>query len=255
MNLINHVSKWAKCQIVTSHKFFLVKISARSTGKTPETCFSKMADADVGFNSLEGILNCPVCFEDYGINDDNAIPRLLPCSHTLCGKCTRELIQKNSLQCPECRKYHPAENGTRSFPQNKYILSTIRRKTSPTDEKPHPSEQKLEKCPVHDRELALYCSEATCQNAICSLCITSSHRGHNVVDLMQLKREKYESFVANANCLKEGLKCSRDKLVSSMTEIEKEMETCLEIIKNDDVKHNFSTLLARCYVVTSFCNI
>ena len=26
-------------------------------------------------------------------------------------------------------------------------------------------------------------------------------------------------------------------------------------IKNDDVKHNFSTLLARCYVVTSFCNI
>ena len=26
-------------------------------------------------------------------------------------------------------------------------------------------------------------------------------------------------------------------------------------INNDDVKHNFSTLLARCYVVTSFCNI
>ena len=26
-------------------------------------------------------------------------------------------------------------------------------------------------------------------------------------------------------------------------------------IKNDDVKHNFSTLVARCYVVTSFCNI
>ena len=28
-----------------------------------------------------------------------------------------------------------------------------------------------------------------------------------------------------------------------------------EKLKNDDVKHNFSTLLARCYVVTSFCNI
>ena len=25
--------------------------------------------------------------------------------------------------------------------------------------------------------------------------------------------------------------------------------------KNDNVKHNFSTLLACCYVVTSFCNI
>ena len=50
------------------------------------------------------------------------------------------------------------------------------------------------------------------------------------MDLMQLKRDKYESFVANANCLKEGLKCSKDKLLSSMTYIEQEMETCLEII-------------------------
>ena len=201
-----------------------------------------MADADEDFNSLEGILNCPVCFEDYGINEDNDIPRLLPCSHTLCGKCTQGLIQKKSLQCPECRKCHPAENGARSFPQNKYILSTIRRKTSPTEEKPHPSEPKLEKCPVHDRELGLYCSEATCQNAICSLCMTSSHRGHNVVDLMQLKREKYESFVANANCLKEGLKCSRDKLLSSMTEIEKEVETCLEIINKKQKEETIKIL-------------
>ena len=29
----------------------------------------------------------------------------------------------------------------------------------------------------------------------------------------------------------------------------------MAVNKNDDVKHNFSTLLARCYVVTSFCNI
>ena len=122
MNLINSVSKWVKNFISNSNesqRLFLLKTSARSTGKTPEiyVLFVKMvdADADEGFNSLEGILNCPVCFEDYGINDDNDIPRLLPCSHTLCGKCTQELIQKNSLQCPECRKHHPAENGAEVF--------------------------------------------------------------------------------------------------------------------------------------------
>ena len=179
--------------------------------------FVKMAEADEGVDSLEGILNCPVCFEDYGINDDNVIPRLLPCTHTLCGKCTRELIQKKSLQCPECRKRHPAEHGMRSFPQNKYILSTVRRKASSTEHKPYSTEQKLEKCPIHGRELGLYCAETSCQNEICSLCLTTSHRGHHMVDLMQLKQEKYESLVANVHWLTEGLRDCREKLVSSMT--------------------------------------
>ena len=193
-----------------------------------------MADANKNEDSLEGILNCPVCFEDYGINDDDVVPRLLPCSHTLCGKCTQGLIQKDSLQCPECRKCHHAEDGSRSFPQNKYILSTMRRQTSLTKDKPDATEQKLEKCSVHGRELGLYCAETTCQNEICSLCLTTSHRGHDVVDLMQLKKEKYESLVANVNWLKEGLNRSRDKLVSSKEEIEEKMQICLQMIKKKE---------------------
>ena len=194
-----------------------------------------MADTNKDYDSLEGILNCPVCFEDYRPNDDNAIPRLLPCSHTLCGKCTQGLIQKNSLQCPECRKRHPVENGAKSFPQNKYILLTVRRKTSLAEEKPQVVQQNLETCLVHGRELGLYCSEASCQNEICSLCLTSSHRGHDVVDLMQLKKEKYEYLVANVSWLRKSLKCNRDKFVSSKEEIEEKMEMCLEMLRKNEV--------------------
>ena len=48
---------------------------------------------------------------------------------------------------------------------------------------------------------------------------------------MQLKREKYESLVANVNWLKQGLKGSREKLMSSITDIDKKMEMCLEMIQ------------------------
>ena len=198
-------------------------------------CFADMADTNKDYDSLDGILNCPVCFEDYRPNDDNSIPRLLPCSHTLCGKCTQGLIQKKSLQCPECRKRHPAENGVRSFPQNKYILLTVRRKTSLAEEKTQAFQQNLETCLVHGRELGLYCAETSCQNEICSLCLTSSHRGHDVVDLMQLKKEKYEYLVANINWLRKSLICSRDKLVSSKEEIEEKMEICLEMLRKNEL--------------------
>ena len=47
------------------------------------------------------------------------------------------------------------------------------------------------------------------------------------------------------------------KLKQKLSKAKKKLEKqCVdEDEKNDDVKHNFSTLLARCYVVTSFCNI
>ena len=72
-----------------------------------------------------GITNSPVCYESYGETGEN-IPRLLPCGGSVCGKCIDELLDGNSLDCPECGIKHPAQNGVRSFPAN--ILTHIRRK-------------------------------------------------------------------------------------------------------------------------------
>ena len=72
------------------------------------------------------ITNCPVCYESYRETGEN-IPRLLPCVHSVCRKCTDELLDGNSLDCPDCGIKHPALNGVRSFPEN--IFTHIRRKT------------------------------------------------------------------------------------------------------------------------------
>lgn len=50
--------------------------------------------------SLEETLTCPVCLDLF---DD---PRLLPCSHTFCGKCLHSTRTNRSLiSCPLCRAH------------------------------------------------------------------------------------------------------------------------------------------------------
>ena len=67
------------------------------------------------------ITNCSVGFEYYGI--EGCQPRLLPCTHTACESCLQMLLRENSVICPRCRKKHNADNGIRTFPLNKYIIS------------------------------------------------------------------------------------------------------------------------------------
>ena len=36
--------------------------------------------------------NCPVCFEVY-TEEEGLVPRLLPCTHTVCERCIKQLLQ------------------------------------------------------------------------------------------------------------------------------------------------------------------
>ena len=103
--------------------------------------FRAMAEAP---RSLELLLSCQVCFEDFE-EDGHHIPRLLPCTHTLCHTCVGQLIQENKIECPECREKHEAENKEKSFPQNKYILTQIKRKSSKEQSTAH----EFQKCVDH----------------------------------------------------------------------------------------------------------
>ena len=54
-----------------------------------------MATASV--NTLEDLVHCPVCFEEY------TDPQLLKCLHVLCIDCVRTLTKSGRVECPECR--------------------------------------------------------------------------------------------------------------------------------------------------------
>ena len=83
--------------------------------------------------SLDELLNCQVCFEDYQ-ETGHHVPRILPCHHTLCHSCMDRLIHRNKLQCPECRSIFDAKKGEINFPQNKYILILVKKKSSETNQ-------------------------------------------------------------------------------------------------------------------------
>ena len=80
-----------------------------------------------GSDNLEGILSCQVCFEDFE-PDGAHVPRLLPCTHTLCHTCIGQLIKGDMIECPECRDKHDSKKDEKSFLQNKYILFQMKKR-------------------------------------------------------------------------------------------------------------------------------
>ena len=110
-------------------------------------------------DSIQESLTCPVCFEEFEENGKH-VPRLLPCSHTLCHKCIGQLIRDTRLECPTCRVNHEGKQEETSFPQNKYIL-TLRRRLG-----------EFRKCPAHEEDMILYVENPDAREpSVLSVCL------------------------------------------------------------------------------------
>ena len=162
---------------------------------------------------------CSVCLMDYTDTGDN-IPRFLPCHHTLCQSCIKQLqetVSGESFDCPECRRKCEAKKGLVIFPQNKYIIQQIshRRQTS-----------QLQKCEKHDNRICLHC--INCQKDICPECLSDDHRKHDVVDINHLKKEKYAEFVKSIESLREKMEKDVEKLKEAKDNINTNTENCIE---------------------------
>ena len=133
-------------------------------------------------DSLESLLSCQVCFEDFE-KDGKRVPRILPCSHTLCESCIKRIIQDDKLECPYCRKTHEADNREKTFPQNRYLLIQIKRGRT-RDPMDKGISDDLERCEEHGKELNLFCREPGCQKHICVSCF-DQHRNHDIENISQ----------------------------------------------------------------------
>ena len=69
---------------------------------------------------------CCICWDRYQ-PDGYKCPKLLPCSHTLCLQCLRELHERSPrIQCPECRADHNVpDRNVVNFPTNRYLLENL----------------------------------------------------------------------------------------------------------------------------------
>ena len=172
------------------------------------------------------ILSCQVCFEEF--EEDGAhVPRLQPCTHTLCHTCVGQLIQGNKIECPECRKKHEAKKEEKTFPQNKYILVQMKRITP----KLQRDQSATEKCREHGKELNIFCKEPGCQRVICVSCLSQGHKKHEVVDIEDTKKEAMDILHKNIKTVSDNLARKMQGITDAKQGAAKKIEKNLNELK------------------------
>ena len=174
-------------------------------------------------DSLQHLLSCVVCLEEFE-EDGDYIPRLLPCTHTLCEICVKQLIRNNKIECPECRAKHEAPREAKSFPQNKYLLIQVKRKSCNVGEV-KPDREKKELCEEHRKELVLFCNEEECKKPICLVCLKKFHKRHEVVDIVDEKRKILKKKI---NFIEKNLREKINGLNIAKRELSRKTQVCLD---------------------------
>ena len=174
------------------------------------------------------------------------VPKILPCSHTLCETCLKILIRDNKLDCPECRVKHEATSGTISFPQNKYIITHIKKKPIAASSTSIQSigevfvGAKFGICPQHDRELSLYCKEVGCQKPVCPLCKARFHKNHECLDLDRVK-----PLMTDIKSIIKDIQQNKEKLFATKREVMERNSECIALIQK--IKQNKIKMLNDVY--------
>jgi len=94
---------------------------------------------------LADLLECSICLEQ--LDESN---KVLPCQHTFCTKCLKDIFQKkSSLLCPECRK--PVDISIDALPPNilaNRILEGITRKSKSSASRSQPDQTNVTQPPL-----------------------------------------------------------------------------------------------------------
>ena len=185
-------------------------------------------------SSGDDTTNCIVCFEKYTSDEGEHTPRILPCSHTLCQKCIHHMLRRDTLECPECRVVHAAENDVLSFPQNKYICANITKGRVIPAAPLAPQVSEFHWCAEHERDLSLYCKGVKCQKPVCAICLIKEHRTHDVIDIREygLEEERAKNVTGQMEQLRRHLESNKDKVFSMKAELDDKFNNLVTTIEH-----------------------
>ncbi|XP_070206350.1 uncharacterized protein [Littorina saxatilis] len=150
-------------------------------------------------------LICSLCLEVF------TCPKLLPCHHTFCLTCLKDLTSRQgsaSFPCPQCRLdvVIPA-GGVATFQTNFYLRSEdLERARNKTMCMTHP-----------DQNLDLYCAD--CKQTVCLKCVLTKHKQHDTKDLSEVATEAKEQLKKDAARLQEALSCMTDEVTAESKEL------------------------------------
>ena len=226
----------------------------RSSSPSPEVDSEALA-------RLDDLLKCPVCRQTL------ADPKTLSCLHSFCKVCLDrqeakvcQETNKATIQCPTCTL--PAvvpDGGTACFTTASHLsgLSRLRDKLTAITHSRHTTV-----CRAHNKPLEVYCE--SCEELACVKCTLRKHKDHtcSIVDDVYEQhkrkievslipmREKVESLEAasqsfglqssaiteQGRSVKEELRTTIQRLVSSLQEAEKELSGTVDTTTEQKLK-------------------
>ncbi|XP_048754936.1 tripartite motif-containing protein 59-like [Ostrea edulis] len=155
----------------------------------------------------EQFLRCHICNEKY--NQVERHPKSLPCNHTFCLPCLKQVFDHNQqngrsrrqiawfddtyegvLKCPECRvEIFLSRTEIDSLPSDHRVIQMM-------DFLSQVSAKSQNVCPKHENQpLNFFCKK--CLLPVCRDCTVLDHKegqGHNIVDVSEAVNESKESF-------------------------------------------------------------
>ncbi|KAK7474366.1 hypothetical protein BaRGS_00034414 [Batillaria attramentaria] len=119
----------------------------------------------------EEYLTCPLCLDTF------RSPKLLPCSHTFCEACLKDLVSNHPsgmFPCPSCREeILVPQDGVSAFKNNFYIKrEELQRARDGSYCSKHPK-----------KEIELYCVD--CDVLMCVTCLVTKHNQHKAEDISE----------------------------------------------------------------------
>ena len=198
--------------------------------------------ASIVDDDVPEILQCPVCYEEFEEAGDH-VPRILPCSHTLCDSCIPRLMEYNRLSCPICKKRHDAGRAENRFPQNIFTLELIKTRSEVSSRKLNDESRK---CPDHERnEKSLFCRDPGCQKAICALCFSKDHRRHTVVAIEEETQEVLAVLLENIETTNEDFNTKIVRIALVSEDVITKTESSLEQLKKkkEEIMKDFDKMI------------
>ncbi|KAK7483387.1 hypothetical protein BaRGS_00025327 [Batillaria attramentaria] len=130
-----------------------------------------MATCENEKSTVEEYLTCSLCLDTF------RSPKLLPCSHTFCEACLKDLVSNHpsgKFPCPSCREeIQVPQDGVSAFKNNFYIKrEELQRARDGSYCSKHPK-----------KEIELYCVD--CDVLMCVTCLVTKHNQHKAEDISE----------------------------------------------------------------------
>jgi hypothetical protein len=132
---------------------------------------------------MESIFECGICFKGYNHNDKKPIS--LPCGHSFCFECIKQMCKNQMIKCPYDKIAH--HTSPENLPVNYQVLTALPMGVTPSSNNDNNSTDKpassVKFCEIHPtKKVKFYCKND--RSMFCTKCILKhTEMKHEVIQI------------------------------------------------------------------------